>query len=357
MYDAFVSYANEDSAWAEILVRNLYGAEKKPYYAPADIRTGQLIDKEIYDALKMQSRAGILVASNNIFRSAWVSYEYQIFLHLNRANQKFPILVLKIDDLKDSFPFFELPLHIDFRPSVSYRTAFARLLSGLEMRPPGLDPGYDGQLVLPPGYEQTSATVPIGGGAAASLVFSAPTNMRLKFGKTEADCCRSEFIRIKTLLRSYWVSVRPLPLLRSGQRPHHTDFMRVDRKDAERLVDAVSRNTGVTFRAPTEEEWIQALVTHQSSAITLRPPPTGGLPPRRDDYIANEFGICVPCRGADEWVADQSGAISVVASLRSSAEGSKPKFYRDVVRTADPQPALRLVCDTPPASPESGAFA
>jgi TIR domain len=110
---------------------------------------GQLFPAQIHQALR-NSRCAILAASPDASDSGWVQQELQLMITLQNSGSGFfyvPIVIGEFPDL----PFLETVQAVDFGDSSPelYRRAFQQLLCGLQQKPPGLDPMFQGELRLP----------------------------------------------------------------------------------------------------------------------------------------------------------------------------------------------------------------
>ncbi len=149
-YDVFLSHSSAQKEWVEALAQNLDRAGKKVFLDSWCLVPG----RDFVDGLKRglsESRSAVLVVSPNSFDSGWVREEFDA---LKRRQQREPDLniIPVIHSTVEGKSFFpDNTQWVDFRASgeAAYRTAFARLLCGLENRAPGPNPSYTGNLTIP----------------------------------------------------------------------------------------------------------------------------------------------------------------------------------------------------------------
>ncbi len=144
----FISYSTANSAWVDALARNLTAAGKGIFIDHAALIPGQRQSTQLEGGITTAS-AAILVVSPESYQSGWVANEWDALLERTVHDPGFPVIPVVYGTVEGEHPFLRGQVWVDFRPPHAYRTAFARLLAGLERRPPGLDPDYDGPLITP----------------------------------------------------------------------------------------------------------------------------------------------------------------------------------------------------------------
>lgn len=162
-YDVFLSHSSVQKEWVEALAENLDLAGKKVFLDTWCLVPG----RDFVDGLKRglsESRSAVLVVSPNSFDSGWVREEFDA---LKRRQQQEPDLniIPVIHSTVEGKSFFpDNTQWVDFRHQgeAAYRSAFARLLCGLENRAPGANPSYNGNLTIPETDEMPTAKACVG---------------------------------------------------------------------------------------------------------------------------------------------------------------------------------------------------
>jgi hypothetical protein len=178
-----------------------------------------------------------------------------------------------------------------------------------------------------------------------------PTRRRvidLNFGKSFSRC---ELVEVQADGKSFWIGARPLPAMKRRGEPLRIDhpFIRASATETLRIIQEVSRDKGIDFRAPTSAEWRYALTLNGRSQIAPNRPPPSGRDACWGDYRPNELEIYCPCRGADEWVADSYDGPDKVATLHLGQAGPEASICSWSGPYPGTQPAIRLLCEVDPS--------
>lgn len=91
-YDAFTSYAGEDTKLASEIVGGLKSRGFKIWYAPIDLKVGAKLLDSIETGMR-DARAGILLISKNYLRKGWTNYEMDTLLRqaIEQDKKTYPI--------------------------------------------------------------------------------------------------------------------------------------------------------------------------------------------------------------------------------------------------------------------------
>jgi hypothetical protein len=113
LYDVFISYSSEDEAKANNLVSRLTAQGLKVWFAPSNIRGGDIFPQEIEMGLQ-KSQTVVAVLSNSSVNSFWVKIEWTTRLVQMSKDKTLKLIPLLIDDC-DISPLRNTFHHIDFR--------------------------------------------------------------------------------------------------------------------------------------------------------------------------------------------------------------------------------------------------
>ncbi len=158
-YDVFISFSSAQRPWVEALGENLKSAGKTVFLDAWELVPGRDWIRAIDSAIDA-SRAAVLIVSPEALESGWVREEYEKLKRRSVERDDFPVIPVIHSTVEAEFPFIGHIQSVDFRAPVTYRAAFARLIAGLEGRPPGPNPAYEGPLKEPveePQPQQTGA--------------------------------------------------------------------------------------------------------------------------------------------------------------------------------------------------------
>ena len=148
-YDIFISYRTTRRPWVETLAYNLQQQGYKVFLDAWELKAGDHFVKEIFHALN-HSKCALLIATPEAAESGWVQDEYEYMLDLANKKKDFFWIPIVFGVFPD-FPFLSTIQALDFENSTeeTYRSAFQKLLHGLERKPSGFEPYFPGNLRLP----------------------------------------------------------------------------------------------------------------------------------------------------------------------------------------------------------------
>lgn len=143
-YEAFFSYATEDSSIADSIVEFCSNYGFNIWYAPISLEPGTKLLQSIDDGLK-QSAIGILLLSQNFLNKNWPKYEFDILMRQNIENGKIilPIwLNINKKDLEELSP--GLSGIVGIITSSADQVLFSKILGVLSKKAPtiGIIPIY-----------------------------------------------------------------------------------------------------------------------------------------------------------------------------------------------------------------------
>jgi len=96
-YSCFISHSSSDKLLAQRLHTDLQNREVQCWFAPHDLRPGQLIRKGIDEAIYMQDKL-LLILSEHSVESEWVSYEVETALNREIRQKREILFPIRIDD-------------------------------------------------------------------------------------------------------------------------------------------------------------------------------------------------------------------------------------------------------------------
>ena len=148
-YDIFISYRTTRRPWVETLAYNLQQQGYKVFLDAWELKAGDHFVREIFHALN-HSKCALLIATPEAAESGWVQDEYEYMLDLANKKEDFFWIPIVFGEFPD-FPFLSTIQALDFEDSTeeTYRSAFQKLLHGLERKPPGFEPYFSGDLRFP----------------------------------------------------------------------------------------------------------------------------------------------------------------------------------------------------------------
>lgn len=95
-YDLFLSYANEDKAYASALAYSLISLGVKVWFAEREIEVGDSLRQSIDDGLR-RSRFGVVILSGAFFGNRWTNYELDGLITREMQGGKVVLAVLHPD--------------------------------------------------------------------------------------------------------------------------------------------------------------------------------------------------------------------------------------------------------------------
>lgn len=138
-YSCFISYAKGDQRFAERLHTKLQNSGVRCWFAPEDLKIGEVFRDKIYESIKGYDKL-LLILSESSVTSQWVGYEVEAALERETIEKRVVLFPIQIDDAltntETSWALAIRPRHIgDFRKwksRISYQKAFERLLRDLK---------------------------------------------------------------------------------------------------------------------------------------------------------------------------------------------------------------------------------
>jgi hypothetical protein len=139
-YSCFISYSSADQIFAERLYSDLQNNGVRCWFAPEDLKIGDLIRPKIDQEIRLRDRF-LIILSENALKSNWVSAEVEAALDdENRSNRKilFPIrLDNSVMDIHDGWAAkIKRSRHIgdfsNWKDKATYQKVFERLLQDLK---------------------------------------------------------------------------------------------------------------------------------------------------------------------------------------------------------------------------------
>ena len=107
LYDAFISYADDDQSCIDHIVETVEKLQKKLIYHKRDFLPGKPISINIFTAIK-HSRKTVLLLSQNFFKSNWCKFEMNMAFQEAASTGRDVLLLLVLEDID----FMELPRKI-----------------------------------------------------------------------------------------------------------------------------------------------------------------------------------------------------------------------------------------------------
>jgi TIR domain len=96
-YSCFISYSSSDEVLARRLHADLQDKGVRCWFAPHDLRPGQLMRKGIDEAIHMQDKL-LLILSKASVESGWVEYEVETALTREVRQKREILFPIRIDD-------------------------------------------------------------------------------------------------------------------------------------------------------------------------------------------------------------------------------------------------------------------
>jgi uncharacterized protein YjbI with pentapeptide repeats len=146
-YSCFISYSNEDEAFARQLYSSLRRERLQVWFAPEDMKRGQKIYEQIDRAIQVHDRL-LFILSEHSLTSKWVETEIRRARKAEREGGRrklFPILIAGYEalrdwvcidsvtgeDLAEEVRQYFIPDFSNWREQDSFKTEFAKLLRDL----------------------------------------------------------------------------------------------------------------------------------------------------------------------------------------------------------------------------------
>ncbi len=96
-YTAFISYSSKDEELAQRLYADLQAKGVRCWFAPEDLKIGDLFSTEIDQAIQLHDRL-LLLLSTNSMESAWVEHEVRTALERERKQGQPVLFPIRLDD-------------------------------------------------------------------------------------------------------------------------------------------------------------------------------------------------------------------------------------------------------------------
>jgi hypothetical protein len=145
-YDVFISHRSDDKPWVRTLATNLQKAGLSVFLDEWELVPGDSFVAGLEQGLE-DSAGGVLVCTPGALESGWVRAEYDRMI-ARRASRGdgFRLVPIVLDPCAPKFPFLKSVHHVDFSQPDRYRESLQRLLCGLNGKPPGPSPWFEGDL-------------------------------------------------------------------------------------------------------------------------------------------------------------------------------------------------------------------
>jgi len=137
-YDVFISYNQNDEAWAKQLATRLeqeqwQGRKLKVFFAPWDIKPGESIPERLEYALP-RSRKVCLIMSPESAASEWVKVERYVTHHIDITERQLRLIPL-YRRASDIPPFLQQINRIDFQDDAKFEGGYRLLLATIKDEP------------------------------------------------------------------------------------------------------------------------------------------------------------------------------------------------------------------------------
>jgi uncharacterized protein YjbI with pentapeptide repeats len=139
-YSCFISYSNRDEAFARRLYANLQNNNVRCWYAPEDMKTGDVIRSRIDEAIRVHDKL-LLVLSQHSVESSWVEKEVETAFERERQQKRHVLIPVLLDDVvmqtstswaADIRRMRHITDFTDWKDHDAYQKAFGRLLRDLK---------------------------------------------------------------------------------------------------------------------------------------------------------------------------------------------------------------------------------
>ena len=148
LYSCFISYSHKDEEFANFFAQQLRGKGIRVWYAPEDIKPGEKIHEEIFQAISVIDKL-VVVLSQHSINSAWVKSEIKWALRRERDEGRrilFPISLISVNELKKWELFdsdtgedlaakvreYYIPVITDWKDAAKFKPFFEKILQGLK---------------------------------------------------------------------------------------------------------------------------------------------------------------------------------------------------------------------------------
>jgi uncharacterized protein YjbI with pentapeptide repeats len=148
LYSCFISYSNKDEEFAKRLHSRLQDEQIRVWFAPEDIKGGEMLEEQIDRAIQVHDRL-LIVLSRNSLQSQWVLTEIRKARKAEGKEKRrklFPIRLVSFEELLDwqcvdadsgsdlarEVRQYFIPDFSNWKDRDSFETAFSRLLRDLK---------------------------------------------------------------------------------------------------------------------------------------------------------------------------------------------------------------------------------
>lgn len=139
-YSCFISYSSTDQGFAERLYADLQARGVRCWYAPEDMKTGDVIRSRIDEAIQVHDKL-LLVLSQHSVESSWVEKEVETAFEKERQQKRHVLFPVRLDDVvmqtstswaADIRRMRHITDFSDWKNHDAYQKAFGRLLRDLK---------------------------------------------------------------------------------------------------------------------------------------------------------------------------------------------------------------------------------
>lgn len=139
-YSCFISYSSNDQDFAERLYADLQARGVRCWYAPEDMKTGDVIRSRIDEAIRVHDKL-LLVLSHHSVESSWVEKEVETAFEKEGQQKRHVLFPVRLDDVvmqtstswaADIRRMRHITDFTDWKDYSAYQRAFDRLLRDLK---------------------------------------------------------------------------------------------------------------------------------------------------------------------------------------------------------------------------------
>jgi uncharacterized protein YjbI with pentapeptide repeats len=139
-YSCFISYSSKDHDFAEWLYADLQSKGVRCWFAPEDMKTGDVIRSRIDEAIRVHDKL-LLVLSEHSVESSWVEKEVETAFEKERQQKRHVLFPVRLDNVvmqtstswaADIRRMRHITDFTDWKDHDAYQKAFARLLRDLK---------------------------------------------------------------------------------------------------------------------------------------------------------------------------------------------------------------------------------
>ncbi len=139
-YSCFISYSSKDENFANRLYADLQAKGVRCWFAPEDMKTGDVIRNRIDEAIRIHDKL-LLVLSQHSVESSWVEKEVETAFEKERQQKRHVLFPVRLDDVvmqtstswaADIRRMRHITNFTDWKDHDAYQKAFSRLLRDLK---------------------------------------------------------------------------------------------------------------------------------------------------------------------------------------------------------------------------------